>query len=78
MSILSYRFKAILNFQEKLFIQTDKFMLKFTCEYKRPRMYKTILKKNKLEGLQYLTPRIIKSTSNQSCVALAEDTQLNQ
>lgn len=78
MSILSYRFKAILNFQEKLFIQTDKFMLKFTWEYKRPRMYKTILKKNKLEGLQYLTPRIIQSTSNQSCVALAEDTQLNQ
>ena len=42
------------------------------------RIYKTTLKKNKLEGLQYLTPRIITSTSNQSCVALAEDTQLNQ
>ena len=53
-------------------------MLKFTRDYKGPRIYKTTLKKNKLEGLQYLTPRIITSTSNQSCVALAEDTQLNQ
>lgn len=47
-------------------------------DYKGPRIYKTMLKRNKLEGLQYLTPRLTKGTSNQSCVALVEDTQLKQ